>query len=343
MRASLVHAAALMGAIALGPASAFAQADPTAVAVALFQQGRDLVKQGRYAEACPKLAESQRLEPKLGTLLNLAVCNEKLGKTATAWAEYGSAEAMARREGPREQEREGFAREQAANLEKKLARVTFQASAPEPGLRLTLDDQLLAEAVLGTPLPVDPGKHRISAVATGKKPWSREIDVPAEKADLSIPIPALEAAPAAPAPAPTPPAPIAVPPPAVAPPPPVVPPPPPASGPSTSTLLMGVGFGVAAAGVLVGAVTGGVALADGTSLHDTCTNNKCGSNQTGAISSAYALANTSNVSFGVAAAGLVVGLVGVFTRSTPAVPAAKAGVRITPFVGPGTAGLRGSF
>jgi hypothetical protein len=311
--------------------------------VALFQQGRDLVKQGRYAEACPKLAESQRLEPKLGTLLNLAVCNEKLGKTATAWAEYASAAAMARREGAREQEREAFARDQAAALEKTLARVTFRATAPEPGIRLTLDDQPLADAVLGTPLPIDPGKHRLSVGAAGKKAWSTVFEVPAEKADVDVPIPSLEAAPAEPPPPPPVIAPVQTPPltarPAVAPVTLAVAPAP--SGPSTATVLMGVGFGVGAAGVLVGAVTGAVTLANAGSIRSKCTNNQCGSDQQSAIDGANTLANVSNVSFGFGAAGIVVGVVGVLLRPGP--KAATTGLHLTPLVGPGTVALGGSF
>jgi hypothetical protein len=340
----------LAAALALIPAAASAQTDPSAVAVALFQQGRDLVKQGHYAEACPKLAESQRLEPKLGTLLNLAVCNEKLGKIATAWAEYASAAAMARHEGPREAEREAFARDQAAALEKRLAHLTLQASGPTAGVRLAVDEQPLADAVLGTPIPIDPGKHRISASAAGKKPWSVQIDVPGEKADFVVSVPALEAEAAAPPAVPPSPVPAPVLPPAeplrapvIPEPPPIVPQPAASTGPSTSTILIATGFGVGGAGVLVGAVTGAVTLANASSIRQNCTNNQCGSDQASAISGANTLANTSNVAFGIGAAGVVVGVVGLFLRPSPPAPLAKTGIRITPLVGPGSVGLQGQF
>jgi hypothetical protein len=342
IRRSSLLAAAAAAAVALGPAGAAAQPRPEAAAMAeaLFQQGRELFKGGKYAEACPKLAESQRLDPKLGTLLNLALCHEKQGKTASAWAEYLSAANIAHRDG--QKEREGFAREQLASVEKMLAKVTLKVSAPEPGLTVTLDDQPMSGAALGTPLPIDPGKHRITAGASGKKTWSSEIDVPAQGGEVLVSIPALEVA-EVPPPSPPPPAATVVIPPPTAPvaPPPIVPPPAPATG-NTSPVLMGVGFGVGGAGVVVGAITGIITLVNAGTIRGKCgSDNKCTPDQQSAIDSANTLANVSNASFGIGLAGVVVGVVGVVLR--PSAPAPRTGVRITPFVGPGTAGLAGSF
>src|SRR5262249_2265450 len=67
--------------------AAFAQADP-ASAQTLFDQAKQLMADGKYRDACPKLEESQRLDPGPGTLFQLASCYEKIDRTATAWAAF---------------------------------------------------------------------------------------------------------------------------------------------------------------------------------------------------------------------------------------------------------------
>src|SRR4051794_963949 len=116
---SMVHRAALAAGVATAALAcgtpARAQQNDVAAAEALFRQAKALFAAGDYAAACPKFAESQRIDRATGTLLALAACHELQGKTATAWAEFGEVEAASHREGRADRER--AAHEHAMRLE----------------------------------------------------------------------------------------------------------------------------------------------------------------------------------------------------------------------------------
>jgi hypothetical protein len=315
----LLVCAPLLAALATSAGPAAAQAD-SALAEALFREGKALLEQKRYAKACPKLAESYRLEPKLGALLNLGVCYQSAGQHASAWASFTSAQSLARREG--RADREAFAAEQVQALEKVLARLTLTA-IPE-GATVTLDGRPIERATIGIALPVDPGPHQLRATAPGKRDWAQVVEAPPTKAALTVAIPALADAPAA--------APVAA----------ALPSEPPAEPRDDGTyrVMMFAGFGVAAVGLAAGAVTGGLSLAKTGDVKAACTDNRCPADQSGAIDDATLLANVSNVSFAVAAVGAGVGLAGLLLRSS-AKTDHEPGTALV--VGPGAVGLRGRF
>jgi hypothetical protein len=157
-----------------------------AAAEALFDEGRKLLAAGRFAEACAKLEASQRLDSGVGTLLNLADCYEKSGKTASAWAEFREASAAARKAGSKE--REDIARKRATLLEAKLSYLTI--SVPDDQVvSITRNGAAVDEALLGTAIPVDPGQHLITASAPGKQSWSSSVRVAplGDRATLRVP------------------------------------------------------------------------------------------------------------------------------------------------------------
>jgi hypothetical protein len=183
-----------------------------AAAQALYDEGKRLMDAGQYAQACPKFADSEKLDPGVGTLLNLGVCYEKNGQTASAWATYKEAASAAANAG--EAAREKYARDHAAALEPTLAKLSVTVITPVDGLEVRRDGVLIPAASFGLALPVDPGDHTVTANAGHYKPWSTTVTV-AKSASTSVQIPALEpapvttpppppAAPAAPAPAPQP-------------------------------------------------------------------------------------------------------------------------------------------
>ena len=177
------------GLLATATAPAAPSSSDKAVAEGLFQDARKLMKKGDLESACPKFAESHRLSPRLGTLLNLATCHEKQGKTASAWAEFTEAAAIAKSDGRKD--REKYARDHADALEKKLSRVVFELEKPADGAVLSLDGEEIGSAVWGTAIPVDPGTHELRATAPGRVSWEKTISVEPGPAKATITIPEL--------------------------------------------------------------------------------------------------------------------------------------------------------
>ncbi|HEX6764676.1 MAG TPA: hypothetical protein VF103_04345 [Polyangiaceae bacterium] len=177
-----------LSAVAL-PVRAQTSGSNKAAAEALFSEGRSLASSGKCAEAIPKFQASQKLDPGVGTLLNLAECYEQVGKTASAWAEYREVIALARSAGSKE--REELATQRAKALEPKLSRLAIKVAGDAQGITITRDGEALEAAELGVAIPVDPGSHAIEASAPGKQKFTQTIEVGAEADSKVVEIPAL--------------------------------------------------------------------------------------------------------------------------------------------------------
>lgn len=184
--------------VALEGSARAADPNASAMAEALFDQGRTLLEQGKVAEACDKFAASNKLDPAPGTSLNLADCYARLGRTASAWALFVEAAADARRDGDARREKE--AEERSAALEPKLAHLHLVVSQSLAGLHVDVDGEPLTAAAIGAPLPVDPGIRKLHVAAPGYV--ARDVTVSiAEGADTSLTLPALAPEPPKPLPA----------------------------------------------------------------------------------------------------------------------------------------------
>lgn len=197
-RASRV--ACLVCAFWLGMGAGVAHADKLTDAEELFRRAKGLMAANKDEEACPLLEESQRLDPQMGTLLNLAICHENIGKTASAWGEFRAVEQQAR--AANRGDRVKLAHERAAKLESKLARlaIVVPVDAKAEGLVVKVDGEAKGEP-LWSGMAVDPGTRTVEASAPGKMPAVMQVTVD-DAGTASVTIPRLEDEPvAAPAPA----------------------------------------------------------------------------------------------------------------------------------------------
>jgi hypothetical protein len=328
------------------PAGAQTNTAHKATAEAYFDDALRLMQSSNFAEACPKLEASQRLDPAVGTLLYLGECYERRGRTASAWVTFREAEALAR--ATSQPQRAEMARARVDRLQASLARVTVEVS-PEaraiPGLKVMCGAVPLDPTLPSVPLPVDPGELTVEATAPGYATLTRSVTVPAS-GTVSVTIPALlrqegpsssGAAPSAAEP---------VPPPSGGSPQPAPPPTSAATSPPAAqrSLAWPIALGaVGVVGVGVGAAFGVRAIDRASDARDLCPNGQCREERgTTLMDSARSSANVSNVAFAVGAAALV-GSVVVYLVSKPSHP--ESGVSVSTWLGPERAGLslRGSL
>ena len=168
------------------PPSAGARAD------ALFKEAKALLVSQKYAEACPKLAESQSLDPATGTLLALALCHEGQGRIATADKEFEQViDASLRENRP---DRAKLAREHAVALEPMLPKLVLTV-APEVSatreLAVECDGRRLQRDEWNAAAPIDPGDHVITASAPNKIAWRTTLVLQRQETKVVI-VPALK-------------------------------------------------------------------------------------------------------------------------------------------------------
>lgn len=171
-RSAGLFAVSLIGALHSGTARADAASE--SVATALFEQAREDMRKGDVAAACPKFAESQRIDPSNGTLLNLILCEEKLGKIASAWTH--SKELVDSL--PLKDDRRPIAERRLAALSTRVPKLVVRLSPDAPtSAKVLLDGVELGASSLGIPIPVDPGTHRLTVSAEGRADRTTELSI----------------------------------------------------------------------------------------------------------------------------------------------------------------------
>jgi len=305
-----------------------------ATADALFDEAKALLRKKQIPEACRKLEESQRLDPRDGTLLNLAVCHEMEGRLGTAWVEFQEALAAARQ--AQRWDRINLATQRLKSLEKQVPHLTVVVSRESvaPGFELVRDGVALAEPAWGTPVPVDPGEHTLQATAPDRLPWSTTLTI-AIGEDVTVTMPVLKAVPVKPKPVSSP-----TPPPSVA----------PVQPPSSSWRRTGayVAGGVGIIGLGIGSWFGLRAISKANESDDRCNGVLCDQKGLDLQDEAQAAARISNVGFLVGIAGIGLGtyllLTPDGTASSTSLQSAHA-IRVTPVASDRAAAIlvRGSW
>lgn len=297
-------------------------AEERAMADALFREAKALMQQKAFPEACRKLEESQRLDPRDGTLLNLAVCHEEEGKIATAWVEFQEALAAARR--AKRWDRISLANRHLKGLKDKIPNLTIEVApgAAVEGFELRRNGVLIAEPVWGTPVPVDPGEHSLEAVAPERLPWQSTFEVLVGE-EKTVVVPVLEEKPKPPPPKPKPkPAP--------------KPKPPPPESRRPAAYIAG-GAGVLAIGV--GTYFGLRAISKSNESDDHCRGTLCDQTGLDRNDEAKNAATISNIAFGLGVIGVGVGTYLWVTEPSTSDGVEVDEVGVTPVAGPGQAAI----
>ncbi|HZU83303.1 MAG TPA: tetratricopeptide repeat protein [Polyangiaceae bacterium] len=295
-RRRLIFGVAIAAALAPARASRAqgAERDPAAAEL-LFEQGRAEARAGRYDRACPSFGESYRLDPAVGSLLNMADCAEHLARPAEALRRF----TQALGELSASDARRSYVEGRIARLKPRVPRVRIVFAPGDVPANVLCDGVPVDRGALGAPLLVDPGRHVIGVRAPGRA--DRDIAVDAiENAEQQVraePGEARVAEPPAP-PMPLPPARRAEVTPATG----VV------LSRARSNALPWVAGGIGALGIAVGSIAGIVAMSDAHTVSSRCPDRQCltpaafdAAGQ--AASEGKVMETVSTVAFGVGLAG----------------------------------------
>jgi tetratricopeptide (TPR) repeat protein len=171
-----------------------ALAQDTTRADETFHAGRELMKDGKLAEACPKFEESQRADPASGTLLALAYCQELSGLLASAHANYVAAADLAAKEG--QSERQKASSERAEGLQKRVSTLTILVPSElsqQAGLKIKRDGIELDRTTYNVGLPLNGGTHAIEVTAPGRERWAGVVTLQTEADHKTLQLPMLQA------------------------------------------------------------------------------------------------------------------------------------------------------
>lgn len=296
-------------------------------------QARELGKKGQDAFDGKNFAQSEDDFRKADALfhaptlvLGLARAQAAQGKVVEAWESYHRIVLEGVTTSPAFARALDEAKAEMTAVEARRSKVVLTVTGTDQA-HVTLDGAPIKNEALGVERLVDPGPHSVKAAAAGFKDFATDFTV-AEGATQSVAIVMTAEASAQGASSPPPSGGS------------TTTPPPAAAEGTRSKVPALIGFGVGGAGLVLGAVTGGLALGKHSTLKNECPGGVCGPNASSDLSSYHTMGTLSTVGFIVGGVGAVAGAVLLFVgpKSSP-----KSSAWVMPFVGPGSAGVVGRF
>ncbi|WP_437786289.1 hypothetical protein [Sorangium sp. So ce1097] len=310
--------------------AAFAQVSDAdrATARSLAVEGQEALDRKDFAAALDRFGRADAIIHAPTLLLGVARAQVGLGRWIAAHESYS----RILREGAPEGSPEPFfeaitaAQRELDALAPRIPQVLLSVRGPGPDAAdVTIDGEPVPRAALGVRRPVDPGERTVRATAAGFGPAEVRLTL-AEGARETV---TLELTPVAPRPGASP-SPIARAPDAG----------PVASGGGARTALGIAALGLGGVGLAAGAVGGVLAIGKHGDLSERCPGNRCDPSLQGEVDTYHAMGTLSTIGFVVGAVGVGAG---AFLLLTAPRSPGRAGVWITPVIGLGSAGAKGSF
>ncbi|AKV00994.1 hypothetical protein AKJ09_07657 [Labilithrix luteola] len=184
-------AAVIVTALVAVPQTSFADpGDRAAAAEDLFQRGKSRMTEGNFTAACPLLAESYRLDPAGGTLQNLAICYESLGKWATAYARFQELRTLSKNAERPRLDRVKLAEEHIEKLGPRLTRIVV-VMEDHGAQEVDVDGVTYQKASWSTGIAADPGSHELVVRGNGKQPFHSTVQIGQTGGEQRVVVPAL--------------------------------------------------------------------------------------------------------------------------------------------------------
>lgn len=162
-----------MGTTVTTAAHADSSGDALTFARALFIQAERDEDAGRWADAKAKLEQVATVKLTAGVRYHIALCDEHLGRVATALAEFTTAQDEAVKEDAQDVLR--LVGREMTPLAARVPRLSIRVSPVVPGTQVTLDGAVVKPEQIGATVPIDPGSHRVEATAPGRIPTRMEV------------------------------------------------------------------------------------------------------------------------------------------------------------------------